>query len=99
MAIEPDVVFNMYLANGSTSARFCYEAASVLGLDIQPDDITELELGEDSEYISEIVDEWTTKLSDAGYYVWWDAGDVVVYDLRPLSDDEREQFYSEMENV
>jgi hypothetical protein len=32
-------------------------------------------------------------------FVRWDAGDVVVWDLRALSDEEREQFYTEMENA
>lgn len=92
------VLFNMTLANGSTSARFCYEAASVLGLEIDEDDAAYLayDHGDDidrSEAKDEIVQEWTDKLDAAGYSVNWDAGDVRVYDLRNLSDDEREAFY------
>jgi len=91
---EPEVVFNIDLANGPTSERFCYEAADVLDLDVSDKDAEDLR--NDEEYTSEIVDEWTDRLESAGYAVRWDAGDVVVWDLRPLSDDERDAFYDEM---
>jgi hypothetical protein len=93
---EPEVVFNMDLANGRTGARFCYEAADVLELDVSEEDATDLRNETDSEYVSEIVDEWTARLETAGYYVVWNAGDVVVWDLRPLSDDEKDEFIERM---
>jgi hypothetical protein len=101
MSVEPTVVFNMDLANGKTSARFCYEAAQVLGLEITGDDpqMVEDDPEDWSDLLSSIVDEWTEALNEAGYYVWWNAGDVVVYDLRPLTDEEREAFNEEMENA
>jgi hypothetical protein len=88
------VLFNMDLANARTGARFCVAAAHVLdSVDTLPP-----ELGDDMEFLDEIVTEWTDKLDSAGYCVFWDAGDVVVYDLRGLTDDEREEFYRETEN-
>ena len=45
----------------------------------------------------EIIDEWTNALDSAGYYAHWDAGDVVVFDLRPLSDEDREAFFDSIE--
>ncbi len=44
------------------------------------------------------MDEWNDKLSEAGYCALWNAGDVVVYDLRELSDEAKEAFYAETEN-
>lgn len=88
---EPKVVFNMDLANAPTGERFCHEAAAVLGIE---DDVTE-NLNNEEE-LSELVDEWTSQLESNGYYVWWNAGDVVVWDLRPLTDDERDEFIEEM---
>jgi hypothetical protein len=96
---EPTVIFNMDLANGHTSARFCYEAASVLGEELSLSDQTNL-VDPWGEYVGEIVDEWTQKLEETGYmYVWWNAGDVVVYDLRGMSEEDVEDFYKEMENM
>jgi len=95
-SIEPPVVFNMDLANGPTSVRFCYEAADVLGVDPYGRDL-HVPL-EDDEFTNEIVDEWGDALERAGYYVRWDAGDVVVWDLRTLTNDEREAFYAQEEN-
>ena len=89
------VLFNMDLANGPTSARFCAAAAAVLGEELTGQDSADLDAGE---WVHEIVAEWTDRLSDAGYCVFWDAGDVVVYDLRGLSDDQRDAFYRETEN-
>lgn len=93
--IEPEVTFNMDLANGPTSQRFCYEAASVLGLNVSEDDETEL-ANHDAEFADEVVEEWTGRLESAGYAVRWDAGDVVVWDLRDFSDEDRDAFYEEM---
>lgn len=94
--VTPDVAFNMDLANGHTSARFCYEAAAILGLEIDQDDA---EILEDpyGEFVSEVVDAWTSALESAGYAVNWDAGDVVVWDLRPLTDAQQETFYASTE--
>jgi hypothetical protein len=94
---EPEVVFNMDLANGLVSERFCYEAMYVLGTTMSNEDADHL--SNRTEFESEVVDDWTGQLENAGYYVWWNAGDVVVFDLRPLTDDEREEFYKEMENM
>ena len=95
MTVEPEVVFNMDLANGPTSVRYCIMAADILDArDTLPPD-----LSENMEWLNEIVEEWDDKLFAAGYYVWRSCGDVVVYDLRPLTDDEREEFYKEMENM
>lgn len=101
-AIEPEVVFNMDLANGPTSARFCYAAAAVL--EQLPDVFGSLSTEseefqsalDDPEALGELVDSYTSALEDAGYCVRWDAGDVVVWDLRPLTDEQREAFYEEM---
>jgi hypothetical protein len=103
MTIEPEVCFNMDLANGRTGARFCYKAAAVLGVDAdqffrEQYGLNELTDDRDAEDLDDIVQEWTDKLDAAGYYVKWDAGDVIVWDLRALSDDEREQFYAEQES-
>ena len=92
--MQPEVVFNMDLANGRTGARFCYEAAAVLNEGIGDDDWKILT--NETEGFFDIVDEWTNRLEDAGYAVLWDAGDVVVWDLRMFSDDESESFYSEL---
>lgn len=93
--IEPPVVFSMDLANGPTSERFCYEAMYVLETTMSNDDASDLACR--TEYVDEIVQAWTDRLECAGYYVSWNAGDVVVFDLNGLTDDDREQFYSEME--
>lgn len=90
------VVFNMTLANGDTSARFCEMAAAVL--EIELDDIDRAYLDRrmgayDGGNVSEIVQKWTDRLDDAGYSVHWTCGDVVVYDLRGLSDEEAEEFW------
>ena len=89
------ILFNMDLANGPTSERFCREAAAVLGKEISDDDKADLD-SPTPEYVSEMVQEWTDALDEAGFYVRWDAGDVVVWDLRGLSDDDREAFYDAM---
>ena len=97
--IEPKVTFNMDLANGRTSLRFCYEASAVLADDghIYADATAQLEgMTDDDEWMWETVEEWSNRLFDAGYYVMWDAGDVVVFDLRPFTDDERESFFDTM---
>jgi hypothetical protein len=94
MSVEPEVVFNMDLANGPTSERFCREAASVLDYEWKDSDEERTQEGPD-----EAADYWTQELSDAGYYVWWSAGDVVVYNLNNLSDEDRETFLSEMEGL
>ena len=97
--IEPKVTFNMDLANGRTSLRFCYEASAVLADDghIYADATAQLEgMTDDDEWMWETVEEWSNRLFDAGYYVMWDAGDVVVFDLRPFTDDERESFFDAM---
>ena len=98
--IEPPVLFNMDLANGSTTARFCYEAADVLGLPVNVEDqeiLDAYEAGdaEGGEFAHEIVEDWSNLLQEAGYDVRWDAGDVVVLDLRNLSDEERDRYYEE----
>lgn len=85
------VLFNMDLANGPTSERFCREAAACLNMEFEEAEWSE-------EFSGEIVEEWTQKLADAGYCALWQAGDVVVYDLRELSEDDRESFYTETEN-
>lgn len=92
--VEPEVVFNMDLANGPTTERFCWAAADVLGFDLSQAAAPAMPTGD--EWDSEIADEWTSRLEDAGYGVWWDAGDVAVWDLRPLSDEERERFWDEL---
>jgi hypothetical protein len=110
MTIEPEVTFNMNLVNGRLPIRFCYEAASILSDVLHrtirvaaPDQVilNAYEMGdyENGECAYEVIQHWTERLDNAGYYVWWNAGDVVVYDLRPLSNDDCEQFYSEMENA
>lgn len=93
---EPEVTFNMDLANAPTSERFCYEAAAVLGQEVSSEDAEELSEDNRSEYVSEVVDEWTDKLENAGYVVRWDCGDVVVYDCRDFSADELDAFCEEM---
>ena len=90
--MAPTVVFNMDLANAPTSERFCYEAAAVLDQNVSEDDAAILS-DRFGEFVGEVVDEWTSRLEDAGYCVLWNAGDVVVFDLRPLTDDERDAFY------
>lgn len=102
MPKEPEVCFNMDLANAPTGARFVYEAMNVLGaredeLDLSADGEEWSGELDDHPYLSEIVDEWTDKLDAAGYYVRWDAGDVVVFDLRAFTDEEREEWYAEEE--
>lgn len=86
------VAFNMDLANGSTSKRFCRQVASMFDEETDVDDPTFTE-----EFVSEEIDVWTNRLFREGYYVRWDAGDVVVWDLRELSEDDRETFYNEMD--
>ncbi len=90
------ITIKMDLANGPTGERFCYAAAEVLGTGVSEDDARYLSGG--GEFASEVVQEWTDRLDSSGYAVFWDAGDVIVYDLRGLSDDEREEFYRETEN-
>jgi hypothetical protein len=85
------VLFNMDLANAPTSERFCREAAACLNAEFDED-------GWSEEFASEIVDEWSDKLASAGYCALWNAGDVVVFDLRALNEDEREAFYKATEN-
>jgi hypothetical protein len=97
MTVEPEVVFSMDLANGPTTERFCYEAMQVLGTTMSNNDAREL--ANDGEFADEVCQEWTERLEDAGFFVWWNAGDVVVYDMRPLSDMEQEQFLAEMEGL
>jgi hypothetical protein len=92
--IEPPVCFNMDLANAPTSERFCYEAADVLGVQ-SPDE----GVFDDPEFVDEEVQYWTDRLHDAGYYVWWSCGDVVVWDLRTLSEEDREAFYEQMRDA
>lgn len=98
--VEAPILFNMDLANARTSARFCHEVASMDDVSMTDDLRAELEnANDDDEFVGEMVDDATSALFEAGYYVTWDAGDVVVFDLRDLSDDDRETFYSEMENA
>jgi hypothetical protein len=97
MMRDPEVVFNMDLANAPTTARFCFAAADVLGQKIDPADRAILEAYESqdfsySESADEICKEWDSRLWDAGYVIEWNAGDVVVWDLRPLSPDDRDAF-------
>lgn len=93
------VAFNMDLANAPTSQRFCREACDLMGLlvddswFINEDDDTD-ENYADSEYVDWIGDQ----LAMRGYCALWNAGDVVVFDLRNLSDDDRESFFRETEN-
>lgn len=93
------VAFNMDLANAPTSQRFCREACDLMGLlvddswFINEDDDTD-ENYADSEYVDWIGDQ----LAMRGYCALWNAGDVVVFDLRNLSDDDRESFFEETEN-
>jgi hypothetical protein len=86
----------MDLANGPTSERFCREAAAVLGIDADDDISDAFDPTSMDELEDEIVQEYDEKLFTAGYYVAWDAGDVVVWDLRGLSADDREAFYDAM---
>jgi hypothetical protein len=81
---DAPIAFNMDLANGPTSERYCFAAAELLGSDEQVND--------DPEFLDEEVRHWDDQLSDAGYFVHWDAGDVVVWDLRELSDEDRDAF-------
>jgi hypothetical protein len=97
--IEPPVAFNLDLANGKTNDRFCYAAALVLDETIDQDVEDALGFGSDDEFADEVADEWEAKLFAAGYYVRWDAGDVVVWDLRGLSDEDRERFYEQMQDA
>lgn len=94
MAIEPEVTFNIDLANGPTAYRFCREAANVLGIEWN-DEYEECAL---DELDGDAVHHWSEVLENAGYYVWWDAGDAVVWNLEPLSDDDRDEFIEEMCN-
>lgn len=87
------VAFNMDLANGSTSKRFCRQVASMFGEETDVDDPTFAE-----EFVDEEVQDWTDRLGKEGYYAHWSCGDVVVFDLRNLSDDDRESFFEETEN-
>lgn len=95
--IDPPVCFSMDLANGDTSERFCYEAMYVLETTMSNEDAREL--ASHGEFAYEVVQEWTDRLASAGYYVWWNAGDVVVWDLRELSEDEREAFCAQMQDA
>ena len=102
--IEPPVCFSMDLANAPTLVRFCYEAAAVLDLEINDEDraiLDAYEAGdlETGEFAGEVGEDLESALFSAGYYVRWDAGDVVVWDLRTLSDEDRDAFYEQMENV
>ena len=90
------VAFNMDLANAPTGERFCYAAADVLCGDVTTEDAAIL-ADACGEFRDEVIQEWTDALDANGYYVIWSCGDVVVYDLRELSDDEREAFYDATE--
>lgn len=79
------VAFNMDLANAPTGVRFCIQAATMLDeVDTLPPDLSDY-----MEDLGEVIYHWEDRLADAGYCAIWNAGDVVVYDLRALSDDER----------
>ena len=101
--IEPEVVFNMDLANAPTGLRFCQEAFETLRSMGQLPALEERKPYElsswmeedetDPEMLSDAIDYWNDRLSDVGFYAHWDAGDVVVFDLRPFSDEERESFF------
>jgi hypothetical protein len=96
---EPPIEFNMDLANARTSARFCYYVAAMDDVSMAPQLRAELDAtDDDDEFVDELVDEATDALFDAGFYVRWDAGDVVVWDLRQMSDDERAAFYTANED-
>jgi hypothetical protein len=93
---EPPIEFNMDLANAPTSARFCHYVAAMDEVSMAPELRAELEIAEDDDDIESVhglLHEAEDVLFAAGFYVRWDAGDVVVWDLRQLSDDEREAFY------
>lgn len=92
--ITPPIAFNMDLANAPTGKRFCRAVASMFGEETDVDDPTFAE-----EFVGEEIDVWNNRLSSAGYYAWWNCGDVVVYDLRELSDDERDAFFDSMEGM
>lgn len=93
------VAFNMDLANGRTSLRFCYEAAALLELSPKGDVMIELDtLDDDSEFLGDVVEEFNGRLANEGFAAFWNAGDVVVFDLRELSDEERDEFYEATEN-
>jgi hypothetical protein len=92
MPIEPPVAFNMDLANAPTGARFCREAADVLNVPSYEDEHILRPEEADPEELDEMVQMWSDRLFEAGYYVWWNAGDVVVWDLRDLSDADRDAF-------
>jgi hypothetical protein len=99
--VNTPVAFNMDLANGPTYERFCYAAFAVLQDDgvvgvLDPDG-PEFQADKD-EWLGELVDSYEDALTDNGYCAIWNAGDVVVYDLRGLTDDQREQFYTDTEN-
>jgi hypothetical protein len=91
--IEPEVVFNMDLANGPTGERFCREACDVMGLLVDDSYFTD---DDEESFLGEYIDWLDDQLSMRGYHAHWDAGDVVVYDLRPLSDDERDAFFEQL---
>jgi hypothetical protein len=103
------VLFNMDLANGPTSLRYCQEAFDVLrSIDKLPDlnerkeyEVASFTYGEecDPELVSDAVAYWDDQLSAAGFYSIWNASDdVVVFDLRALPDDQRGEFYRAAED-
>ena len=98
MAIrEAEVFIKMDLANARTSARFCHEVASIAEAPLTDELRSELAgADDDAEFIGEMVDDATQALETMGLAVLWDAGDVVVWDLRPFTDEEREAFWNEL---
>lgn len=95
---EAEVFIKMDLANARTSARFCHEVAAITDAPLSDELRAELaEADDDAEFIDEMVDDATQALEAMGLAVLWDAGDVVVWDLRPFSDEERDAFYEEMQ--
>ena len=99
-AIEPPVVIMMQLANGPTGERYCREVAEGILNGVVDDTYFYDDEGNPSdEFVSDYIDWLDNQLHMLGYYVWWDAGDVVVYDLRGLSEEDREAFYEQMQNA
>ena len=99
-AIEPPVAIMMQLANGDTRERWCREVCTGILNSVVDDTYFYDDEGEPSmDFVSEYIDYLEGQLSMLGFYTWWDAGDVVTYDLRTLSEEDREAFFEQMQDA
>lgn len=91
------VLFNMTLANGSATERFCIEAAATLRDVFHVPCLDEVLNITDEDELSDLIDTLNDRIGEAGGYVHWTAGDVIVYDLRNLEEEEREAFFESID--